>query len=209
MKPFATTYIADGSRFSSYLWASDFDHADEVAKRRGMGETVDGLLEAVTEPRVSDQIRSQDPDALHGLVWLCHLAISAAAVEPEAVLGDCGVLHQLIHRHFGVGEVDLEELARQVAEIEEATPGFLEGEAEISGDSELPGLARGPQEARGHEPGGGRPASQALGTGDAEGGRRKPGLPRQQVAQVATRRVDVAGQSGQRSRTGRGLCRSD
>ena len=113
------------------------DTIDEVLKARNMGETVhEGCSPSSLPPNgqsLSDMIASDDctAAALHLACFVGFLALKSGSATIEEVLGDTGLIHEMVHRMCSVDEEDdypfiesQEELADMAHRIERTIPGY-------------------------------------------------------------------------------------
>ncbi len=122
-----------GNRFPTDVRATP-DTIAEVLAQRNIGETLGDCVPTKRPPynRPLYKLLERDgvtPKTLHHAVFICWQAIRSGAASADDALGDCGLVHEMVHalqfggeRPFVVGRQfsDLVEMARQ---IEGAIPG--------------------------------------------------------------------------------------
>ncbi len=131
------------SRFSTTLCVTG-DDLDALIQKRGLDEQPrdgfcatrpDGIGIAPTTRRpyekpLHDKLISDGCTiaTLHYAIWLGFLALKARTVEPEDVLGDRGLVHEMVHvMQFGTDDpttCTLEQLVRMAMKLELAIPGL-------------------------------------------------------------------------------------
>ena len=95
----------EGRKYGSDIYASSYAHAQRLAKRRGIGETVisAGMHSKAFYPFPSDLMRKrklskrQALDAIHGVTFLAFVAMKSGKANVSEVLGDLGFLHEAVH----------------------------------------------------------------------------------------------------------------
>ena len=121
-----------GNRFPTDVRATP-DTIAEVLAQRNIGETLDDCMPTKRRPHNKPlyKLLERDgatPKTLHHAVFICWQAIRSGAANADDVLGDCGLVHEMVHAlQFGEKSLvigrqfsDLVEMARQ---IEAAIPG--------------------------------------------------------------------------------------
>ena len=133
-----------GNRFPTDVRATP-DTIAEVLAQRNIGETLDDCMPTKRRPRNKPLYKLLERDGathktLHHAVFICWQAIRSGAANADDVLGDCGLVHEMVHAmQFGEKSLvriiespfcplsvigrqfsDLVEIARQ---IEAAIPG--------------------------------------------------------------------------------------
>ena len=124
------------SNYGGQLYAANGEHADEIAARRGIGETVLSVGgDGIPFTRPSEWMRKppsheNDLHTFHSLCWFAHLALSSGAAISDELFGDRGVVHEWAHLRalgeegLGTG-MNAERLFQMVEDIEQRIPGFL------------------------------------------------------------------------------------
>jgi len=97
LKFYSTRYILEGKRFCFFVIAEDLDHANEIIAARGLGESIIGELENNT---LIHPAKSQ-LEALHLTCFQAFIAIKSGKVSVDEILGDTGIIHELIHTMLG------------------------------------------------------------------------------------------------------------
>ena len=121
-----------GNRFPTDVRATP-DTIAEVLSQRNIGETLDDCVPTKRRPHNKPLYKLLERDGvthktLHHAVFICWQAIRSGAANADDVLGDCGLVHEMVHAlQFGEKSLvigrqfsDLVEIARQ---IEAAIPG--------------------------------------------------------------------------------------
>lgn len=146
MPYFVTDYtLTDGltgqrHRYGSGFFARD-DDANRVRRLRGIGEQLQsrgGRACRINHPRLTELAGRTDaklernlPQILHGAVFASWIAVRSGRLDTDDVLGDLGVIHELIHRlRFGRpwangsddGGNTHERLLALLTQLEAATP---------------------------------------------------------------------------------------
>ncbi len=115
--------------YGTFIEARTRREAENYARRRGMGEVVAGQsLGGHDVPRVSELVRKartprQKLDCLHAATFLGYMALQSKVCQPFEVLGDQGIVHEIIHSFAGGGRPRA-ELSAELARIEGLIPGF-------------------------------------------------------------------------------------
>jgi hypothetical protein len=99
---------------------------------RGLGERPSPWAEPHERPSVLFTRTMETPDAspalmlsaVHGLVWLAHVATSAGTCTPADALGDRGWLHEAVHWMAMRSGPEWTVTRDQIAAVERAVPGF-------------------------------------------------------------------------------------
>ena len=127
-----------GGRFSTTLCITG-DDLDTLVQKRGLDEEtrdkINGAGIAPTTRRphekpLHDKLISDGCtiETLHYAVWLGFLALKAGTVEPDDILGDHGLVHEMVHiMQFGTEDpttCTLEHLVRMAMKLELAIPGL-------------------------------------------------------------------------------------
>lgn len=99
MKTFLTAYSMSGHHYGAYLQANNLTHARELAGRRGLNEVIDGEVAAPAIPhRLAQHIAAGHwLEAAHETAFLTFVGLTSGALTPREVLGDSGLLHELLH----------------------------------------------------------------------------------------------------------------
>ncbi len=136
---YPANYRLDDVEGSTHLYPSlvratpDTLHA--VLSARGIGEQCESApLRKGIRPRYAERSLTaqlmEDGATLHTLHMACFvgfLALKANAASIEDVLGDCGLIHEIVHNMtFGKGEpciADRHQLVQMAHRIEQAIPG--------------------------------------------------------------------------------------
>lgn len=110
---YLTSYIVGKSEYGGDVWANSFRHAQGICKRRGIGETVigsgyrgGGLRRPVTREQ-----------KIHEAVYLGWIALEMGLMTPAEVLGDQGIVHELVHRAAGSKAPGIEKRFRDLQKL--------------------------------------------------------------------------------------------
>lgn len=130
-----TKYQSGGRTFGSAIWAESMREAKGLMERRGIGEqffpneTVTARYVRRSYKRASTVVRSWktgDMAKLHAVTWLCNLALASGVADRERTVGDCGVLHELVHSLGGIeGGAPIKKIVGMIVELENEVPGYL------------------------------------------------------------------------------------
>lgn len=129
-------YYTEGEEnYAHIVWARSREDAAAKCEKRGIGEEVMGVCSSppdrhiYTEELSDEKFLDNLPEILHQTIYLARLAFNSGTVQPDELLAEDGVLHELIHylhhpdltedpiSHFHQTRVKLKELQRSV-------PGF-------------------------------------------------------------------------------------
>lgn len=110
---YLTEYVSkiDGRTYSDAFNADSYNHACVKLHNRNKQETIVGTSQNqnIIAERPSEQLQRGDwKKALHGCVYLCHLATSMGVLESVEILEDSGILHEFIH-HITLDDADINE----------------------------------------------------------------------------------------------------
>ncbi len=105
--------------FSSHIYATSHNHAEELANIRNIGEVVEGVCDF--KP-IEDVVKINNyQDLLHYVCFLSFLGQSAGLVSIEETLGDLGVLHELIHFKNNDSSISSEDLTNKILNLQKLT----------------------------------------------------------------------------------------
>ena len=119
-------------KYSSYLWARDWNDAKRIAKQRRVGEIVVGLIsiKASGAPYMKPSLMlkkgmssKQKLDFVHATCWLSFLAQASIGLSVFDVVGDAGILHEAIHT-ASHGRPNHREMKEMLKSIERKVPGY-------------------------------------------------------------------------------------
>jgi hypothetical protein len=119
--------------YSSFIWANSFRHARVLAKRRNIGEVVDGQWGgARSEPYpAASKMMAQKPmrasahaHVIHAVSFLCYLLAQSCGMEPHETIGDDGLLHCVIHSLI-FNEPTRKDMAATLRFFERKVPGYV------------------------------------------------------------------------------------
>ena len=125
---FATTYLLNGTQFSSRIYASGSRSALEISKRRGLNEVIDG---SIPVEFLHDQLQPSDYfdkkdyiRCIHTIIF--YLSILNDEIVSRASISDIGILHEVVHLADGVElhhDTSILDLRKRIKEFEKNVPG--------------------------------------------------------------------------------------
>lgn len=119
MNLYTTTYKQGFKQFSSHIYANSFEEAELLSRNRNIGEVVEGRTDFESKECL---INLQDlQDLIHYTCFLSFIASSANLISINDVLGDLGVLHELIHFSKNQTDISTIKLAYKIIELESLT----------------------------------------------------------------------------------------
>jgi hypothetical protein len=141
---FGTEYMDDGpisgrGTQATQLLARDLEHALKLIEQRNMGETIDahGTREArsVGVELPSELLaKGRIVEALHAACWLGMVACRAGVITGEELLGDNGLIHNMVHLILPYSILRQQEpivlakiattVPKMLRDLEAKTPGF-------------------------------------------------------------------------------------
>jgi hypothetical protein len=120
--------------YASFIWANSEKHAAVLARRRNIGEVVDGKwgsrrskpYRLPSELLLGRRIdKKKALDAVHSTAFLCYLLMqSHEDVPPCDIVGDEGLLHQVIHS-LSLGWPRRKDMAATLKYFELGVPGYV------------------------------------------------------------------------------------
>lgn len=118
-KRYLTRYqVRPGLFYGGDVWARSPAEADRIAKKRSIGETVIGKgMRTGGLPRARTQMQK-----LHEAVYLGWIALEMGIMTPKQLLGDEGLIHEMVHRLNGGKVKGLEARFRR---LQRSVPGHL------------------------------------------------------------------------------------
>lgn len=93
---YLTKYLAADAWWSFFAVADSWEEAQAVADSRGMGEMVQGV-QSVSEFNAESVAVKSFSDLLHMGCFLSYVALKSGKAIPDEILGDRGVLHEIVH----------------------------------------------------------------------------------------------------------------
>lgn len=132
MKGVHTRYKINGRSFGSYILADSMNEAILYRSQRNLKEVIDSQLMNNIDPVELEKLPDNEfidklPDVIHSTTFISFVALSSGSVSVESILGDYGILHELIHLQADVKAVDnpsIKELKAKIVELKEKTAGF-------------------------------------------------------------------------------------
>jgi len=99
MPIYFTDYSEGLATYGGYIEADTYEHALQLAIRRGLNERVLGETEGASMPnRLRQLILEQNwLDAAHEACFLGFTGMMSGMLSPRDVVGDSGLVHELIH----------------------------------------------------------------------------------------------------------------
>jgi hypothetical protein len=96
---FLTDYAEGEGTYGSYIEAENAGHARQLAGQRGLNERILGKIEAPALPhRLRQSIHEENwANAIHEATFLGFVGLSSGALTARDLLGDHGLIHELIH----------------------------------------------------------------------------------------------------------------
>lgn len=119
--------------YSSFIRAPDRRAADRLARNRGIGEKV--ICEWAPEGRKAPYLKPselmakraltarQRLELIHGVTWLSYILMQSMKTPPSIVLGDEGIVHQVIHCMIS-GRPLRSSLVATLQHFEQLAPGY-------------------------------------------------------------------------------------
>jgi|GEM_PF-3694370 len=93
---YLTKYWASDAWWSFFVVADSWEGAKAIADARGLGEVVEGVQSVADFNADSVAVKSFS-DLLHMGCFLSYVALKSGKATPEEILGDRGVLHEIVH----------------------------------------------------------------------------------------------------------------
>ena len=131
-----TYRCAFGNRFITQVVATH-GTIEDVLARRNCGETLEEYLSITRSPRYRPlcellKRHGVTPMTLHHAVFIGWQALKSGEATPDEILGDCGLVHELVHAlqgqsmegQFAVGR-DFDQIVEMARRIERAIPGSV------------------------------------------------------------------------------------
>lgn len=126
-----TSYISGGKPFSSYVIGSNLYEISDKIQKRGLGESIESsLMDVETIPDYSQlspvEFLANLPQIIHTACFMSLIALKANTVSIDEILGDEGILHELIHinsKSIPISEPKIEEVKRGFTMLRNVTTG--------------------------------------------------------------------------------------
>ena len=116
-----TQYLIEGERYGSYVEAPTEADAECLIQQRGMGEEIIGTRETPPESTAP----GTGMRLLHQVCFWSHIALKSGTATVDEVLGDRGVLHEVVHHLEGSGDdITASCLMEKVAWLQSRVPGL-------------------------------------------------------------------------------------
>lgn len=91
-----TTYKINGHPYSSYVLGESMDEVHTKIEMRGLDESIISVIQEIeTIPKITDL--SNTDEVLHVCFFLSFIALKAKTMSVEEIIGDEGIIHQLVH----------------------------------------------------------------------------------------------------------------
>lgn len=99
MSLFLTDYADGNGTYGAYIEAENLAHARQVAAQRGLNERVLGKIASpMMQNRLRQLIRDEEwLEAVHEATFLGFVGLMSGALTPRDLLGDNGLVHELLH----------------------------------------------------------------------------------------------------------------
>ncbi|AXQ69311.1 hypothetical protein HOU02_gp414 [Caulobacter phage CcrBL9] len=98
---FHTSYGEGARRHGTVIEADSIEHARALAVQRGLNETIDSLGYQGGDPGLGHfgayLLNERYVDALHEATFLGFIAMQSGAATAREILGDRGLLHEIVH----------------------------------------------------------------------------------------------------------------
>lgn len=118
MNKYATAYFNGAHLFASHIYANSLEEAKLIAEKRNIGEIIEGELN--NKPK-----KVKHKDLLHEVCFLSYICLKSGVIDIEKTLGDCGVLHEIIHHLYPNMKLKIdEELMSKIEWLRKITPGY-------------------------------------------------------------------------------------
>lgn len=127
MKKFLTSYKQGSGKYGSHIYAKSYKQAEQIAMDRNIGEKVVGVSSGAVDGynrKVPEDISNPDfkdlsdfeflhalPQILHSACFLSFIAVSSNQSTLQSLIGDEGVIHELIHLLNG-SNVNMRSIAK-------------------------------------------------------------------------------------------------
>lgn len=113
---YLTEYYHGGSTYGSEIYASSKKEAEDICRKRNIGERVLGIHKTkypkgYKEPTGHNAL-------IHEACFLGFICIKAGILSVDDILGDTGILHMLIHKEW-----DKQEIVIRMEYLRGITPG--------------------------------------------------------------------------------------
>lgn len=126
-----TSYSVGSERFSSYVVGNNMSEINRKIELRGLREAADsGLMEVETMPDYrdlsEDEFLVKLPEIMHSACFMSLIALKANSVSVDEILGDEGILHELIHinsKSIPISKPKIEQVKLSLTKLREVTVG--------------------------------------------------------------------------------------
>lgn len=97
-----TSYLIGGVKYATYVIGESETAIQDAILKRNLGETIESQIQQIqTLPDiqciVANGFLENLPKVLHMACFLSYIALKARTMEPESIVGDEGIVHELIH----------------------------------------------------------------------------------------------------------------
>ena len=121
-KSFITRYGVNNNSYAGFVFAKDEKEALEILLTRRTKETIIGegydKIGLKRKSNASDaHILKNLPSIIHQYCWLSWIALKSEMISIDEVLGDEGVMHELIHLLDPDSEIQTKEDIRKVKKL--------------------------------------------------------------------------------------------
>ena len=117
---YITKYPCGQSFFSFHVYANNYLEAKEIAEKRKIGEIICGETNEKTNKELSNK------DILHEICFLSYICLKSGIVDVEKILGDYGLLHEIIHDLSPKIKINIDaQVIERVNWLRTITPGYV------------------------------------------------------------------------------------
>lgn len=128
-----TRYSIGNTEYASYVLGDNMDDIQQKIALRGLNEYIESSLQEIEAPiqRYSElgheSFVERIAEITHWACFMSWIAVNAKRTNPDSVLGDKGVLHELIHLMSNSSEnteSNVSYLRTLLSQLEDAAVGF-------------------------------------------------------------------------------------
>jgi hypothetical protein len=97
-----TTYIINGNKYSSYILGDNIRQIKHLLDLRGINEKIESKIQSINTIEdysiLSDSLFLENlPAITHLACYLSFIALKSKMISIEDIVGDEGIVHQLVH----------------------------------------------------------------------------------------------------------------
>ncbi len=127
---YLTQYVLKNVPYSAFIYAQDRQKAELIAVLRNIGEiVVDQTVQIPRDqqPSPAEHYRERKlARAAHGITFYSWIAAKAGVLSTDGILGDVGVLHEVLHEMEFPEQIGYREgVYQQIKDLEKIVPGLL------------------------------------------------------------------------------------